>query len=85
MINTHRDDLVRILSLFCRPDSFIDVKVGYQSFLLPPIHFNLQLLLALKSLNRLEDTNLLMKKLESIPIDNILMPKLRVATEGIDW
>ncbi len=82
MINTHRDDLMRGLSLFCRPGTFVDVKVGYQAYLLPPIHFVLQLLLGLQALGRLEDPNLLLSKLRSMPIDNLLMPKLPFSAAG---
>lgn len=82
MINTHRDDLTRVLALFCRAGTFVDIKVGYQSFLLPPVHFVLQLLLGLRALRRLDDRNLLLQKLEAAPVDNLLMPRLPVAAEG---
>ena len=79
MINSHRDDLVRTLALFCRAGTFLDVKVGYQTFLLPPVHFVLQLLLGLRALRRLDDRNLLLTKLADVSVDTLLLPRVPVA------
>ena len=57
MINTHRDIMLETLELFCKRGTFVDIKIGYASYLLPKVHFTAQLVLALKQASCFEDHN----------------------------
>jgi len=75
MINTHRDHIIQVLSLFCEPGAFVDLKVGYQSYLLPKHHFVLQLVMALKKTGFFRDGNRLQESLEAFEVEGLLLPK----------
>lgn len=73
MINTHRDYLVQGLSLFCKKNTFIDIKIQNQTYLLPKIHFTAQLILGLKFLGYFEDSNSIISNLENISLEQFLI------------
>lgn len=40
LINTHRDPIFTIMSLFAKPDHFYDLKVNYSSYMIDKTHFS---------------------------------------------
>lgn len=73
MINTHRDYMWQVLRLFCKQDSFVEIKVHHQSHLLPKVHFNAQILLGLKMIGFFEDKNSILSQLSKIHLDEYLL------------
>ena len=73
MINTHRENIVQILSMFCRKDTFVDIKVFNQSYLLPKVHFNAQLIMALKFAGVFEDKNNLIGDLTKNSVEQFIL------------
>lgn len=61
------------LRLFCKKNTFIEIKVQHQSYLLPKVHFCAQTLLGLKLAGFFEDRNSILDQLESMNIDKYLI------------
>jgi hypothetical protein len=73
LINTHREPIHAIMSLFGKKHHFYDLKMNYTSYQRNKLHFSAQLLMAMKCLNAFDDENMLKvpfgkKKVKKLPI-----------------
>lgn len=65
--------MIQILGMFCKKDIFVDLKIYNQSYLLPKIHFNAQLILGLKLASVFEDQNNIIANVANSSVEQFVL------------
>jgi hypothetical protein len=82
-INTHRDSILQVTSLFCTQNTFLDLKVLQNDTPFEQLHFKLQLVLALNRLGCFEDRQHIVERIHNTGLKEFLLKQSSVSKKAI--